>query len=102
MLTMLESIATLIHELGEDISNAVLYAFEVVINLVLAGIGEGANDVFKVLPSMPELPKIPLEYLEYANWWYPFGPVATFIATVVTMYLVWMGYRYIMKVVKAT
>lgn len=80
--------------------------------LIMAGVIEVLNGVFDVvalagvaamalLPSMPSIGSFNLEVLAEANWFYPFGAIASFMISALVMFGLWMAVRYILRVVRA-
>lgn len=97
MLSFLETIAEAIVSMSVFVLNA-LIGF---VNLIFGGITVAVTAAFSVLPEIPPGSKFDSEFLEYANWFYPFGSVASAFGACVTMYLVWMGVRFVLRMVRA-
>lgn len=97
MLGLLQTIAQGILDFGSFITAGCV----AVINLFFDGITVAAEAAFLLLPSMPSVPTFQPELLAEANWWYPFGAVATGATTALALYVSWLVVRWLLRLVRA-
>jgi hypothetical protein len=97
MISFLESILEVISNLGIYIVASAV----TVINLVFDGFDFTVEALLAVLPEIP-VPeaKIANSILEEANWWYPFGDEMVALTAALTMLVVWIGVRFMLKMLK--
>jgi hypothetical protein len=73
-----------------------------VLNLLFAAVAVTVNAAIALLPSISVgETKLAGGLLEELNWFFPFGGIVTVLTTMLTAYLIWMGVRYILRLVRA-
>ncbi len=97
MLSVLETMVEAIVNFGK----MVLWGLETCFNAISYATGVALEVIFTRLPSMPTVPKLNSGLLEEINWFYPFDVVFAALAAGVTMYLGWMGVRFLLRLLRA-
>jgi hypothetical protein len=97
---MLGALDTLIQAILEMASFVAAGAIEV-LNLLFAALTLAGEAAQALLPGLPNVATIAGEILGGFAWFYPIGQIVAFFATIITMFLVWLGVRYLLRLVRA-
>jgi hypothetical protein len=99
--TVLDFLGNILSAL-EDLPNLILQGCVDMCNYFFAFVGACVNGLFALLPGMPTAPSIPGGvYLNWLNWFYPVGDLLTGIAALITMYLIYLGVRWALNLLRA-
>ncbi len=98
MISFLEAILTVL----ENVWIYVATALVTVVNLFFNGVGLMIDGVMALLPgiSIGET-KITPTLLEEINRFFPFDGIVATLTTMLAVYLVWMGFRFILRMLRA-
>ena len=69
-------------------------------NLIMAAIGAALAAAMALLPRMNDAPAISGEWIGWMNWFLPVGAMLSIFTAGITMYLVFMAVRYILRIAK--
>ncbi|MGC2652116.1 MAG: hypothetical protein WA317_00615 [Mycobacterium sp.] len=86
----------------EDFPNLIVTGVVDLINLVFSGISTVINGLFALLPGMSDAPSIVGGvWVNWLNWFLPVGDMLIGIASLISMYLLFLALRYALNLVKA-
>ncbi len=98
MLSALESMVKVLLDLVTYIAAAAV----TVLNLFFDGLTIAGSAAIELLPELPLMEThLDSTVVAQANWFFPFGGIVTTLVAMLTLYVIWMGVRYFLRLIRA-
>jgi hypothetical protein len=102
VVTYLGNIITALFQLALKLPGYVQDGCVLILNQLFAAVSILVAGLYAILPGMSDAPSLGSQtYLQWANWFYPIGAVSAIIATAVTLYATFLGFKFALQWVRA-
>lgn len=69
-------------------------------NLIMLAIGVALTAALALLPTMNDAPALSGTWIGWMNWFFPVGGVLSILTAAISLYLVFLGVRYVLRVAR--